>query len=413
MIRPIRFILLLLGLSVIVAANETPVTEPGMANRVVVIRNGKSPVSRAVADDYAQRRGISNVLTITCQDAAVDANAETIAFAAFQKDIEAPLRAFLASHPGIDFIVLTKGIPIRLADAPQGSHAGRLALDSYLAALDYDKLPGAIRVDITDPSYSRDFHGLAWANRFWNGTERFSHAKFGGYLVTRLDGYTESDAKALTTRSLAAERSMRAGSRPEGKILLDICPSFGFSNKAKPPHSILPAQLAVGEMVKITTDSDYSEFNSDMRLAAELLTVKHVPVELETTDRFAGGLVGLIGYVSWGSNDRKFDAVAYHSLGFTPGAISETAVSTSARTFLPTHGGQSLVADLIAQGVTGMKGYTDEPFLLAVGSPSIMFDHYTRGETLAESLYAASSLVGWQDIVIGDPLCRVYPAVPK
>ena len=62
----------------------------------------------------------------------------------------------------------------------------------------------------------------------------------------------------------------------------------------------------------------------------------------------------------------------------------------------------------IAQGVTGAKGYTNEPLLQAVASPSILWDRYTHGWTLAESFYAASRFVGWEDIVLGDPLCRPY-----
>ena len=93
--------------------------------------------------------------------------------------------------------------------------------------------------------------------------------------------------------------------------------------------------------------------------------------------------------------------------------MCDTAVSTSARTFLKTQGGQSLITDLVAQGVTGVKGYTDEPLLQAIASPSVMFGRYTSGATLAESFYAASRLVGWEDIVIGDPLCRAYVAAPK
>jgi hypothetical protein len=63
-----------------------------------------------------------------------------------------------------------------------------------------------------------------------------------------------------------------------------------------------------------------------------------------------------------------------------------------------------LIADLIAHGVTGIKGYVDEPLLQAVASPSITLDRYSRGFTMAESFYAASRFVGWEDIVIGDPL---------
>ena len=48
---------------------------------------------------------------------------------------------------------------------------------------------------------------------------------------------------------------------------------------------------------------------------------------------------------------------------------------------------------------------TDEPLLQAVASPSVTMERYTSGFTLAESLYAASRFVGWEDVVIGDPLC--------
>ena len=167
-IAPVLFrcLFIVLGVAGAATAQEVPATTADMAGRVVVVRNGKSPISKAVADDYAKRRGVHNMVTVTCQDSAANANAETIAFAAYQKEIEAPLRTFLDGHAGIDFIVLTKGVPIRLADAPQGSAPGRLALDSYLAALEYEKVPGAIRVDITDPNYGKDFHGLVWANRY-------------------------------------------------------------------------------------------------------------------------------------------------------------------------------------------------------------------------------------------------------
>jgi hypothetical protein len=37
-----------------------------------------------------------------------------------------------------------------------------------------------------------------------------------------------------------------------------------------------------------------------------------------------------------------------------------------------------------------------------------LFDRYTKGWTLAESFYAASRFVAWEDIVIGDPLAMPY-----
>jgi uncharacterized protein (TIGR03790 family) len=152
-----------------------------------------------------------------------------------------------------------------------------------------------------------------------------------------------------------------------------------------------------------------------MRHASDTLTSRGIPVELDLTPTFIGGRSNLLGYFSWGCNDQRssgsndfYSTNAYLSLFFAPGALCDTAVSTSARTFLPTQGGQSLLVDLIAHGLTGGKGYTDEPLLQAIASPTIVFDRYTAGYTLAESFYAASHFVGWEDVVIGDPLCNPY-----
>jgi hypothetical protein len=63
---------------------------------------------------------------------------------------------------------------------------------------------------------------------------------------------------------------------------------------------------------------------------------------------------------------------------------------------------------LIAHGLTCGKGYVDEPLLQANASPTIVMDRYTSGYTMAESFYAASHFVGWEDVIIGDPLCCPY-----
>lgn len=403
--------LLLLALSTPGQAQQPPAKASHLAGRILLVQNANSPVSRTVAADYAKRRGVTQLLTIACPDAAEATQAETIGFRRFQETIEAPLAVFLAAHPEIDFLVLTKGIPLRLADAPQGQSPGPLALDSYLASWHYDMLTNTIRVDVTDPNYGSGFHGMAWLNRFWDSRRRFSHAEFGGYLVTRLDGYTEADAKSLTTRSLVAEKALRERNPSSAQTLLDACPGFGFEAEANVPHSLLPASSLPA--VRIVQESKFGEFNTDMKLAAKILSDRHIPVTLDVTEPFVGSASALAGYVSWGSNDQKFDPATYRSLRFAPGALCETAVSTSARTFLPTKGGQSLIVDLITQGATGAKGYTDEPLLQAVASPSILFERYTRGWTLAESYYAASRLLGWQDIVVGDPICQSYPEIAE
>jgi uncharacterized protein (TIGR03790 family) len=373
---------------------ESAVPTRPSPERVLVVRNASSAISCAIAADYIARRHVPNALAISCPDSAVSQGNETIDLSAYTHDISAPILDFLARHTQIDFIVLTKGIPIRVRGGTSGwveADGPNPSVDSCLAALGYDQLPDAKAVVFS----GKDVHGRAWLNRYWNATVPFTHARFGGYLVTRLDGYTAEDASALLTRALESERQ-----RPQGSFLLDIQPEFGLGDKASQPAP-LPS-------LTITGESAWSEFNADMAHAAEILGSRHLACELDQAPAFVGGRSGLLGYFSWGSNDARFSNDAYQSLRFGPGSLSDTAVSTSARTFLPTSGGQTLISDLIAHGVTGVKGYVNEPLLQAIASPSIVVERYTAGFCLAEAFYAASHFVGWEDVVIGDPLCSPF-----
>ena len=91
------------------------------------------------------------------------------------------------------------------------------------------------------------------------------------------------------------------------------------------------------------------------------------------------------------------------------GSIAETAVSTGARSFeFGTSYGQSLIADLLEDGVSGAKGYVYEPYLQAVGSPSMLMSMYATGFNLAESHAAANLQSGWMGVTVGDPKMAPY-----
>ena len=366
------------------------------AREVLLVYNANSRVSAAIAKDYAKKRSVTNIVAIHCIDSAVSSDNETISLVNYTGEIAAPIKSYLIRHSGINFIVLTKGIPIRIDGGVTGSKdIGsnknlQPSVDSYLAAIDYPTISGAIKISITGSGAT----GYGWLNRYWKATVPFTHAAFGGYLVTRLDGYTQADAMSLLSRVLAAE----AGQAHDGRVLLDVQPDFGIDDKTVQPLRI------TGDILE---ESDWGSWNADLVQAAQSLENSGIPVELDLDKTFVGNQSNLLGYFSWGSNDSHFTNQAYQSLSFAPGSIGDTAVSTSARTFLPTSGGQSLIADLIAHGITGVKGYTNEPLLQANASPSVTLNRYFSGFDLAESFYAGSRFVGWEDIVIGDPLyCR-------
>ncbi len=86
------------------------------------------------------------------------------------------------------------------------------------------------------------------------------------------------------------------------------------------------------------------------------------------------------------------------------GSIGDTAVSTGGRSFTwDTTYGQSLVADLLEDGISSVKGYVYEPYLTAVSYPSILFSAYAQGFNMAEAYLAANKASGWMGVVVGDP----------
>lgn len=379
-----------------VANPSAAIPADSILDHVLVVENTNSPTSMQIAKYYMEKRGVKKVLQISCPDSALDAGKETLDFALFQELVEKPLRDFLAKNQKIDYIVLNKGIPIRLLGAPIGLSNNVLSLDSYIAALDYFEKSDSLKIVIDEGGAL----GKAFVNRYWNATERFSHIKHGGYLVTRLDGYTVESALALVDSSIAAEKT-----KPTGTILLDAMPLTEPVDASTVPLS--PIKDGKTDMNMIS-GMGMPEWSLDLFAASKRLAKAGLPIEFDRTEAFLGSKQKLMGYASWGSNDAKFVGENYASLRFAPGAIAETAVSTSGRTFLPATGGQSLIADLIEARVTGVKGYCNEPFLPAIASPTIMFDRYTQGWNLAESFYAASRFIGWEDIVIGDPLSAPY-----
>src|SRR5579862_6091413 len=228
--------------------------------RVLVVINDASPTSLALGADYLKERGMKDRLIVHCQDSSQSATLETIDYASFHDSIEIPLRTYLAKHPNIDFIVLTKGIPIRIPDAPGiGLGNNRPSVDSYIAALDYDKVPGAFKIQINDSG----FKGTCWANRFWNSNERFSHAKFGGYLVTRLDGYTMDDARLLVRYAIQSEKQP-----PSGTILIDAKASYPSEQLAKQPVPVFAKPPEAADPSKAAlADVGYNDYDMDLNEA--------------------------------------------------------------------------------------------------------------------------------------------------
>lgn len=327
--------------------------------RVLVVVNQASQDSRTIGRYYVQRRQIpaANVLSIQAP------TGEELSKAEFEKTILAPVKRKIgASKTRIDYIVLTRGTPIRVRE-------GGYSVDALLSGMN---------LSITPITELKPEEIQKRISPYFGKDEPFDSKKFNMYLVTRLTGYDVAQAKALVDRSMKATAS----------------PGLFFFDQADNRKT-----------------EGYGALQSLMPVAAGRLTQLGFVARVDEDPEFRAPIDTLMGYVSWGSNDGAFDVWRYRSLEFRPGAIAETFVSTSARSFeraVQRDGGQSVIGDLIEAGVTGVKGYVSEPYTFALARPDLLFDRYVRGRNLAEAFYSASLVVKWKDIVVGDPLCAPY-----
>ncbi|MBI4875568.1 MAG: TIGR03790 family protein [Acidobacteria bacterium] len=337
---------------------------------VLLIVNRNAPESLRIGEYYARRRAIpaSNV----CRIAA--AREEEISREEYEKEIAAPVRAFLRSRrlsERILYMVTTLGVPLKIRG--QGGRNGDAAsVDSELTTL-YQELRGK-RV-------SRD--GPIENPFFGHRQEAFAHPRFPLYLATRLAAYSVEDVKRMIDRSLEAVN--------RGRVVLDL------------------------------SADDEAPGNAWLRDAAIRLPKDRVI--LDASPRVLERVQDVIGYASWGSNDphRKNRFLAF---GWLPGAIATEYVSTNGRTFARppaqwTTGPwqnkdrffagspQGLTADLIQEGASGASGHVYEPFLGLTPRPQELLPAYLAGRNLAESYYLAIPALSWQNIVVGDPLCAL------
>lgn len=351
-------------------------TGPSSPDRVLLVINENSPLSRAIGDYYTRVRNIParNVCRLRT------ATDEEIHRERYDRELAAPIAECLRRQglqETVYYIVTTAGVPLKI-DGTAGLSADRSAVDSELTML-YTDLhtgkPHPLAGSVPNPFFGKR-------------DEPFSHPRFPIYLVTRLAAYDLEGVKALINRSLHAAN--------RGKFVLDL------------------------------SAPEDAPGNDWLRTAAILLPADRVILDESTRPVY--DQADVIGYASWGSNDpnhkRRFPG--FHWL---PGGIVTEFVSTDGRTFarpsnewvpggnwmLPSnwfaHSPQSLVADSILEGATGGSGHVYEPYLNFTPHPDLLLPAYYHGRNLAESYYVAIPGLSWQNIVVGDPLCSLGPPI--
>ncbi|MBS1105486.1 MAG: hypothetical protein H6Q91_988 [Deltaproteobacteria bacterium] len=392
--------LLLAALVALGSARESAAQTPEPPHpEVLIVVNGASPVSLAIGNYYREKRNVpsANVVTLTIPLAdATLANSvqeRLITKAAFDGQLRLPIEQFLRQHGLVDsirIIVLASGIPhlhLPRSCAIDGAYlrdCPRASVDAELAVL-FSGLVGAgglgANGEAVNPYFDSSLPFAAWRAQHPQAPLRYLVSRLAGFQAP-LDPATgvPADVKSLIDGAQAPARS--------GTVLVDEDPNAAPGRRAG--NRILLSPIA------------------------SLLRGRGVSVLHDQSSLFASSPTALLGYASWGSNDgHSGTAPFYGSIAgklipgrFAPRSIAVDLVSTNARTFVSSASnyGQSLSADLIHLGASGVAANATEPLLIGLARPPILFRNYFQGATAIEAFYRSVPYLSWMNVYLGDPL---------
>lgn len=391
----VGFSRLLLGL---LAAPLLKAAEPAGASRggeVVVVYNRRAgPDAELLARHYARQRGVpeKQIIELRLPDD------ETITRADYRQDLEEPLlrelrqrrllgfetRSVTNGEPkgtrrirvpvsaAFRYLVLCRGVPLKIASDPDLSELGNAELPAHLrrngAAVDAELAGLAL-----DPQV-RPLTG-PFRNPGYGATEPAQlHPTNSLIMVSRLDGPTPLLARALVDQALVAEtRGLW------GRAFFDA---------------------------RGLTNGSYLQGDEWILGASQVARVLGYETLVDTRPQTLAAsypLPQVALYAGW-YDTTVSGPFSRPEVEFQPGAFAYHLYSYSARTL---RSSSSWAGAFLARGATATVGYVDEPYLeLTLNVPMFLERFLHRGFTFGEAAYAAQNSLSWQTTVIGDPLYR-------
>jgi uncharacterized protein (TIGR03790 family) len=356
-----------------------------LAARTIVVANSADRDSVDLAHFYAAHRHIpdANILMLALPDE------ETITWPVFVEQLWQPLQDGLVARGWIDgvigqrrdtvgrkeavfsasriaYMVLCRGTPLRIAHDPDLAPEARTrpfpaqlrtnsgAVDSELSLI----ASGNYEVNSFQPNPLFRAPG----NRLPNAALVVK--------VSRLDGPTAEDARALVTSALEAERTGVAG-----RSYVDL--------RAENPEGDGWLETTARELAELG-------FEGDVERTSRLF---------DLDDRFDAPVFYFGWYAANCSGPFMKDGFR-----FPPGAIALHIHSFSAETLRSA--GSGWCGPFIARGVTATMGNVFEPYLDFTHRPDVFVAALGRGETLGDAAYEALPVLSWQAVLVGDPLYR-------
>jgi uncharacterized protein (TIGR03790 family) len=359
----------------------TPARGGGGPRNVLVVVNENAEESLEIGNYYLRQRRIPAANLCRVQTTA----ALTTDMPAYLSEIEDPIKACISASPyrdRIDYIVLTRGFPIRTYTPAQGADSGGyISITAQLQLMD-TAFSGRTQ-DAALPSPT--IYSNVYCRQFTGTMEYFSHSKtFTGmnlYIATMLSGYWTADGTALVDRSIASD-----GNPPTdngGTFYLEDA-----TGNANVRNSQIPTAVAVLMLMGVP--------------AAHIIDPADVPLGSIVASHLNGGSYSGISQAEIESYNYPAGCIvdALESYGLVPqnfdpyGSPSQTPVTW-----------------WVSAGVTGGHGTVAEPYNIAFPRANL-FEPYVMGYNLGETFYLGIPTMYWMNLVLGDPLAAPYAHPP-
>ena len=361
-------------------------TNAALAKEMVIVINRNDPDSLSIGQYYARQRGIpeSRIVQLSApikETVTITEYAKTVAnpllnamlknkwvkgVKAGSKDAYGRERLSVSIH-SIPFVVLIKGVPLRIANDPllieessanlpmqfrvnNGSVDGEIAL---LLAPPQTSMTALV----PNPYFEKSSISPTDANRLLR--------------VTRLDGPTKANVINLIDRTLVAE------------------------------------EIGLMGRVYIDTGGPHAKGDEWIRAAGAIAEAAFFDIDYETSKRSMDHRDRLDApaiYMGWyrphaqGQWRSPRWPVPPGAIGFHPHSFSGTSVR-STKTWL---------GAFIAQGYCATVGNVYEPYLEHTHRPHVLLAHLMSGGSFGEAVALSTPSLSWQSVAIGDPLYRPF-----
>ena len=277
-------------------------------------------------------------------------------------------RRYAISGHRIAYLVICKGVPLRIAHDP----ALYEAAPPYTNSAQFRTNCGAVDAELALLARSGYAINALLPNPLWGKEHPTFLDEARVVKISRLDGPTYSNAAALVDNALKAEQQGligrayvdMGGPHPEGEKWLE----------------------------EVVRQLDGLSFDSD---------VDRKPTVFPSTARFDAPVL----YFGWyaGAVCGPFAQSGFH---FPPGAIALHIYSFSAQSLRSTD--TDWCGALVARGVTATLGNVYEPYLTFTHHPDLLLHALSEGMNFGDAACFALPVLSWQAVAIGDPLYRPF-----